>query len=60
MKDKSTASAVLVVIFHGGIIRKELPQHSFTIVVNEASTPPTPPLAWPTEIPIPTSNHVSR
>ena len=26
---------------HGGIIIKELPQHSFTIVVSEASTPPT-------------------
>ena len=37
---------------HGGIIRKELPQHSFTIVVSEASTPPTPPLAWSTELPL--------
>ena len=26
---------------HGGIIRKELPQHSFTVVVSEPSTPPT-------------------
>ena len=28
--------------------RKELPQHSFTLVVSEASTPPAPPLAWST------------
>ena len=34
-------------LIHGGI-RKELPQHSFTIVVSEASTPPTPPQAWST------------
>ena len=44
---------------HGSIIRKEMPQHSFTIVVSEASTPPTPPLAWSTELPLPTSKHVS-
>ena len=37
-----------VVTSHVGIIRKELPQHSFNIVVNEASTPPTPPLACST------------
>ena len=38
---------------HGGIIRKELPQHFFIIVVSEANTPPTPPLAWSTELPLP-------
>ena len=45
---------------HGGIIWKELPQLSFTIAVNEASTPPAPPLAWLTELPLPTSKHVNR
>ena len=45
---------------HVNIIRKELPQHSFTVVVSEASTPTTPPLAWSTELPLPTSKHVSR
>ena len=45
---------------YGGIIRKELPQHSFTIAVSEASTPPTPPLVWSTELSIPTSKHASR
>ena len=35
-------------LYHGGIIRKELPLHSFTMVVSEASTPPTPPQAWST------------
>ena len=29
-------------IIHGCITRKELPQHSFLIVVSETSTPPTP------------------
>ena len=37
---------------------KELPQHSLTIVVSEASTPPTPPLAFPTEFPLPTSKYL--
>ena len=44
----------------GGIIRKELPQYSFTTVVNEASAPPTPPLAWSTEVSVPMLKHVSR
>ena len=50
-------SSIVCFIF-GGIIRKELPQHSFTIV--EASTPPTPSIAWSTEYPLPTSKHASR
>ena len=37
---------------HGGII-------TFSPVVSEASTPPTPPLAWSTELPLPTSKHES-
>ena len=45
---------------NGGSNMKELPQHSFTTVESEASTPPTPPLAWSTEIPLPTSKHVNR
>ena len=45
---------------HGGVIRKELPEHFFTIVVSEASTPPSPPLAWSTELPLPTPKHESR
>ena len=45
---------------HGGFTRKKLPKHSFTIVVNEASTPPTSTLAWSTELPPPTLKHVNR
>ena len=30
------------------------------IVVSEANTPPTSPLEWSTELPLPTSKHVSR
>ena len=32
------------------------PQHSFTIVVSEASTPATPPIVWSTELLLPTLN----
>ena len=45
---------------NGVIIRKELPHHSFTIVVTQSSTPPTPPLAGSTELPLPTSKHEGR
>ena len=38
----------------------ELPQHSYSIVVSGASTPPSPPLAWLTELPLPTSKHLSK
>ena len=47
-------------VYHGGTIKKELHQHSFTLIVSEASTPPTPSQAWSTELPLPTSKHVSR
>ena len=41
---------------HSAIIKKNLQHHSFSIVVREASTPPTPPLAWPTS----SSSHYPR
>ena len=45
---------------HGGINYEGAAATLLTIVVSEASTPPTPPLAFPTELPLPTSKYVSR
>ena len=39
--------------------KKNLVHKGLTFVVNEASTLPTHPLAWSTELPVPVLKHVS-